>query len=71
MTTVVPGQPPTEREIEVITLISDGHPNAEIATRLGISVDTVKTHVVRVRRKTGTRDRAHLACTALRAGWIK
>ena len=45
----------TQREVEVLREIADGHGNREIAERLVIGEATVKTHVF---AKTGVRDRA-------------
>ena len=41
----------TEREREVLQLLADGRSNKEIAARLGLSPNTVKTHVARPVRK--------------------
>jgi DNA-binding NarL/FixJ family response regulator len=48
----------TPREIETLKLIAAGLSNAEIAAALVVSDATVKTHINRVFRKTGVRDRA-------------
>jgi DNA-binding NarL/FixJ family response regulator len=48
----------TPREAETLKLISAGLSNAEIAKALVVSDATVKTHINRVFRKTGVRDRA-------------
>lgn len=47
----------TRRERQLLPLISEGLTNKEIAARLIISELTVKNHVGRILRKTGTRDR--------------
>jgi DNA-binding CsgD family transcriptional regulator len=41
----------TEREREVLQLLTDGRSNKEIAARLGVSPNTVKTHVARLFEK--------------------
>ncbi len=41
----------TEREREVLQLLADGRSNKEIAARLGLSPNTVKTHVARLFEK--------------------
>jgi DNA-binding CsgD family transcriptional regulator len=41
----------TEREREVLQLLADGRSNKEIASRLGLSPNTVKTHVARLFEK--------------------
>jgi DNA-binding NarL/FixJ family response regulator len=56
---------PTPREREVLELASRGFSNAEIARRLYVSVDTVKTHKKHLYAKLGVRDRQEL----IAAGW--
>ena len=60
----------TPREREVLSGLSDGRTNKEIALRLGISPGTVKTHVERLIGKLGVRDRTQAAILAVehRAG---
>jgi DNA-binding NarL/FixJ family response regulator len=48
----------TSRELEVLSLMADGHNNAQIATALYVSENTVKTHVSKIFAKLGCRDRA-------------
>jgi DNA-binding NarL/FixJ family response regulator len=48
----------TARECEVLRLIADGMNNAQIATALFVSENTVKTHVSNIFTKLGCRDRA-------------
>jgi DNA-binding NarL/FixJ family response regulator len=54
----------TEREREVLTLIARGMCNSEIAGELYLSQATVKTHVARVLRKLGLRDRTQALLAA-------
>src|SRR5262249_13376093 len=58
------------RERELVTLVAQGSTNAEIATKLHISVRTVGSHLDRIRDKTGCRRRADLTCLALSTGLI-
>ncbi|HEX8075143.1 MAG TPA: helix-turn-helix transcriptional regulator [Thermoleophilaceae bacterium] len=51
----------TEREREILSMISAGATNAEIANRLVISQSTVKSHVKNILRKLGVRNRTHAA----------
>ena len=51
-------EPLTQREREVAALLIGGATNAEIATALWLSVNTVKSHMKRILRKTGASNRA-------------
>lgn len=63
-----PSQGPelSDREDEVLTLLLDGLPNADIATRLDISVASVKKHLSSLFTKYGVDSRLKLAVEALR-----
>jgi DNA-binding CsgD family transcriptional regulator len=58
------------RERELITLVAQGHTDAQIASQLSISVRTVSSHLDRIRDKTGCRRRADLTRLALSAGLV-
>jgi DNA-binding NarL/FixJ family response regulator len=58
----------TERELDVLRLITRGLSNAEIGSELFISETTVKTHVTRVLQKLGLRDRAQAIVMAYQTG---
>jgi len=58
----------TERETDVLRLITRGLWNAEIGRELFISDTTVKTHVTRVLQKLDVRDRAQAIVRAREAG---
>ena len=62
--------PLTAREHEVITLVSAGLQGGEIATRLGVSPETVKSHVQNAMTKLGAHTRAHAVAIALSTGQI-
>jgi len=51
----------TAREREILSLLADGETDADIADKLFISVRTVRSHLDRIRDKTGKRRRAELA----------
>jgi predicted ATPase/DNA-binding CsgD family transcriptional regulator len=58
------------RERELVTLVAQGHTDAQIAAQLYISVSTVRSHLDRIRDKTGCRRRADLTRLALQAGLV-
>jgi DNA-binding NarL/FixJ family response regulator len=60
----------TDREREVWLAIARGLNNREIATALGVSEATVKTHVGNVLAKTGMRDRVALVVLAYECGAV-
>jgi DNA-binding CsgD family transcriptional regulator len=63
-------RPLSPRELEVLALVADGLGNKQIAARLGLSVETIRSHLNRIYPLIGARDRAHATAIALRAGWI-
>jgi two-component system, NarL family, response regulator LiaR len=66
-----PGVPElTSRENEVLSLVTEGLSNREIASRLVISEKTVKTHISNLLSKLGLEDRTKLAIYAIRNGMI-
>jgi DNA-binding CsgD family transcriptional regulator len=65
------GEPPlSARERELVVLVAQGRSDAQIATQLFISVSTVRSHLDRIRDKTGCRRRADLTRLALQAGLL-
>ena len=66
-----PFQPLSSREMEVLSYVTKGMSNKEIALLLGISQQTVKNHVTSVLRKLGVEDRTQAAIYAIRRGWVR
>ncbi len=64
-------QPLSSREMEILTCITRGKSNKEIAQQLGISRQTVKNHMTSILRKLAVNDRTQAAVYALRRGWIR
>jgi DNA-binding CsgD family transcriptional regulator len=58
------------RERELLTLVAQGRTDAQIAAQLHISIRTVRSHLDRIRDKTGCRRRADLTRLALTAGLV-
>lgn len=61
----------TERELEVLQLISDGHTNTDIADKLFLSKRTVEGHRQNLIDKTGVKNSASLIKMAVKTGLIK
>jgi DNA-binding CsgD family transcriptional regulator len=58
------------RERELVTLVAQGRTDAQIAAQPYISIRTVRTHLDRIRDKTGCRRRADLPRLALGEGMV-
>jgi DNA-binding NarL/FixJ family response regulator len=60
----------TERELEILRLIAEGHDNEEIAASLHFGFGTIKLHVRGILEKLGARTRTAAAVRAVRLGLI-
>jgi len=60
----------TTRELEVLQLIVEGKSNKEIATHLGLSVNTVSVHRANIMQELGFHNTAELVAYAIRKGLV-
>ena len=60
----------SNREQEILALLADGLINKQIAARLGISTNTVKTHLELLFDKLGVATRAEAVATGVRRGLL-
>lgn len=65
-----PAVPLTQRELEILSLLSEGLSNSEIAGRLFIEATTVKYHLAGILTKTGARDRLQAVVWAFQNGVV-
>ncbi len=65
-----PGGALTERELQVLTGMSQGKSNGQIGRDLYLSEDTIKTHARRLFRKLGVNDRAQAVALGFRRGLV-
>jgi DNA-binding NarL/FixJ family response regulator len=64
------GEALSEREVAILTLVAGGNANKQIAWKLSMSEDTVKTHMKSIFTKLGVSDRTHAVTVAARRGII-
>ena len=60
----------TSRETDVLRLIAGGNANKEIAARLSLTEETVKSHVRNIMAKLGANDRTHAVAIGVKRGII-
>lgn len=58
----------SRRESEILSMVAAGQPNSEIATGLGLSIETVKTHVRHIMEKMAVGSRTEAAIKAIKMG---
>jgi LuxR family transcriptional regulator, maltose regulon positive regulatory protein len=63
-------EPLTEREMEVLRLVAEGHANQHIAEQLVVVLDTVKKHVSHILRKLGADNRTQSVARARALGLL-
>jgi DNA-binding NarL/FixJ family response regulator len=59
----------TERELEILDLIAQGHNNTAIANKLSLSIKTVQNYVSSILTKLQVADRAQVIVRARKAGF--
>jgi DNA-binding NarL/FixJ family response regulator len=67
---VPPRRALSEREKQVLRLVCEGMSNAEIATRLGVSRDSIKTELKRIFQKISVRNRTQAAVMVTRQSML-
>jgi DNA-binding NarL/FixJ family response regulator len=61
----------TQRELDVLALLAEGLHHQEIGNRLGISCETVRTHLRKAGTRLGAQTRTQAVATAIRSGLLK
>jgi len=61
----------TRRQVEILQHFADGHRTASVAKRLGLSIETVRTHTKAALQRLGARDRAHAVAIGIRNSLIE
>jgi DNA-binding NarL/FixJ family response regulator len=64
-------EPLSHRELTVLRLVANGHPNKQIASQLELSTDTIKAHLKSIFAKLGVTDRTEAVTVAARRGFIQ
>lgn len=62
---------PSDRELEIVRLVADGHSNDEVAHELGIRPKTVESHLRTLFDRYGVLSRTELALHAVHQGWLR
>lgn len=65
------GSPLTRRQRETLQLLADGLSTADVASRLGLSAETVRTHTKAILARLEARDRTHAVAIGLRSALIE
>lgn len=68
---VRPGSPLTTREAQVLDLASHGYTNSDIGRTLGVTEDTIKSHMRAIHVRLDDRDRAHAVRRGFELGLLE
>ena len=60
----------TRRQRQILQMFADGHSTSQVAKRLGLSSETIRTHTKAALSRLGARDRAHAVAIGLRGSLI-
>lgn len=63
--------PLSPREVEILQMIAAGHANKQVAWRLGVTEETIKSNIKSIFSKLNVSDRTHAVTTAARRGIIE
>lgn len=69
-TTTQEGEELTDREIDVLKLVAQGASNSEVADQLGVTINTVKTHLKHIYSKLQIDNRTQAATYAIKTGLV-
>lgn len=65
-----PKEPLTERELEIVKLVTTGATNKELASKLFVSENTIKAHLKNINIKLEASTRTEVSMIAVRNGWV-
>jgi DNA-binding NarL/FixJ family response regulator len=61
----------SDREVQILTLLADGHGSRQICGELFITNNTLKSHLYRISKRMGCGERAGMVSLAYRAGVLR
>lgn len=61
----------TPRRIEILVLAANGNTNADIARKLWLSEETIKTHMRKIHEVLGARDRSNAVALGIIRGFVR
>lgn len=61
----------TPRQRLVLSLVAEGLPNKTIAERMYVSVETVRSHIIDLRKRLGAANKAQAVAIGMRRGEVR